>query len=294
MKIVRNITVASLGFLAFTAVHAQTVQNWMSPEVGNAWSQGYKGAGVTVTVIDDFKSSKYYIGKLGGYTQIDLHGNFTKQEASLIAPLATLRTQDYYAGTAVGLNPGLNVLNLSYSMIARAGYAITQIGWNNQESSIIGHAKNGRAVVAKAAGNAGVVIGTPNAAGNVDYLGVALKGAASAIFVGALTTHGSTAAPASLASYSNRPGNDAVLQRQFLTVGVLGDKTGLNGTSFGAPIISGYSAILGSKFTQSTPTQIVNQLLNTARKDTIAGYNAATHGRGEASLTRALAPVSIQ
>lgn len=294
MKIVRNITIASIGFFAFTVVHAQTVQNWMSSEVGNAWRQGYKGSGVTVTVIDDFKSGKYYIGKLADSTQVNLHGNLTMQEASLIAPLATLRTQDYYAGTAIDLNPGLNVLNLSYSMIARVGYAITQIGWNSQEASIINHAKSGRAVVSKAAGNAGVVIGAPNAAGNVDYLGVALKGAASAIFVGALTTHGSTAAPASLARYSNRPGNDPVLQRQFLTVGVLGDKTGLNGTSFGAPIISGYSAILGSKFTQSTPTQIVNQLLNTARKDTIASYNAATHGRGEASLTRALAPVSIQ
>jgi len=294
MKIVRNITVACIGFVAFTAAHAQTVQNWMSPEVGNAWSQGYKGAGVTVTVIDDFKSSQYFIGKLGGYTQVNLHGDFTKLEASLVAPLATMQTQDFRAGTAIGLNSGLNVLNLSYSMMGRAGYAMNQIGWNSQEASIISHAKNGRAVVAKAAGNAGVVIGAPNAAGNVDYLGAALKGAASAIFVGALTTHGSTAAPASLASYSNRPGNDAVVQRQFVSVGVLGDKTGLKGTSFGAPIISGYSAILGSKFTQSTPTQIVNQLLNTARQDTIAGYNPATHGRGEASLTRALAPVTIQ
>ena len=77
-------------------------------------------------------------------------------------------------------------------------------------------------------------------------------------------------------------------------VGVEGSKTGLYGTSFAAPIISGYSAILGSKFTSATPTQIANQLLNTARQDTISGYSSAIHGRGEASITRALAPISIQ
>jgi hypothetical protein len=35
-------------------------------------------------------------------------------------------------------------------------------------------------------------------------------------------------------------------------------------------------------------------LLNTARKDTIAGYDVALHGRGEASITRALAPAKIK
>jgi subtilisin family serine protease len=79
-----------------------------------------------------------------------------------------------------------------------------------------------------------------------------------------------------------------------LVVGVEGNKTGLYGTSFAAPIISGYAAILGSKFTTATPTQITNQLLNTARKDTVLGYNPQLHGRGEASIKNALAPVTIQ
>ena len=59
-------------------------------------------------------------------------------------------------------------------------------------------------------------------------------------------------------------------------------------------MITGYAAILGSKFTSATPTQITNQLLNTARKDTLLNYNAATFGQGEASLTNALAPLSIR
>ncbi|MFM2349671.1 MAG: hypothetical protein RIR04_637, partial [Pseudomonadota bacterium] len=42
-----------------------------------------------------------------------------------------------------------------------------------------------------------------------------------------------------------------------------------------------------------TPLQITNQLLDTARTDTILGYDVSIHGQGEASLSRALAPVSI-
>ena len=52
--------------------------------------------------------------------------------------------------------------------------------------------------------------------------------------------------------------------------------------------------MLGSKFTTATPTQITNRLLDTARTDTLAGYTAAKFGKGEASLSRALAPVSIR
>lgn len=125
-------------------------------------------------------------------------------------------------------------------------------------------------------------------------LNLALKGAPSAIYVGALSRNGSTTAKASLASYSNYAGSDSAVQKNFLVVGVKGDTTGLYGTSFAAPIISGYAAVIGSKFTAATPTQIANQLLTTARTDTLRNYRASVYGRGEASLTRALAPVSIR
>lgn len=305
MKIIRIVSLASLGLLALTAAHAQKsgpgktapapqLQTWMSPEVADAWKQGYKGSGVTVTVVDDFRSNQGLYGNLGQGTQLLRHGEWTLKEASMIAPSATLRSQDFNSGTTVALNRGLNVLNLSYGMYAAAGLTPSQIGWSAQETSIISYAQTGKAVISKAAGNDAVAIGAANASGNVDYLNVSLKGAQSAIYVGALNTNGTTSAPASLASYSNMPGADATVQNQFLVVGVDGAKTGLYGTSFAAPIITGYSAILGSKFTKATATQITNQLLNTARQDTISNYNAATHGRGEASITRALAPISIQ
>jgi len=306
MKTFRVLTVVALGLLSMAAAHAQKggtsktgsttpqLQSWMSPEVGDAWKAGYKGSGVTITVVDDFRSNNGLYGNLGQGTQLLRHGEWTYKEANMIAPSATMRAQDFTSGTAVALNRGLNVLNLSYGMYAPAGYTASQINWSAQESSIINYAQNGRAVISKAAGNDAVAIGAANASGNVDYLNLALKGTQSAIFVGALNTNGTTSAPATLASYSNFAGADATVQKQFLVVGVEGAKTGLYGTSFAAPIITGYSAILGSKFTSATPTQIANQLLNTARQDTISGYNAAIHGRGEASITRALAPVSIQ
>jgi len=267
---------------------------WMSTEVGDAWAKGYKGKGVTITVVDDFRSASLLTGKLGTSSQRLRHGQWTAMEASMIAPLAGVAAQDFNSGTAVKLYKGLNVLNLSYGMMATAGYSASQIRWSAQENSIITYAKNGTAVISKAAGNDGIAVLGRNARGQTDYLNLALKGTKSAIYVGALNTNGTKAAPATLASYSNTAGTDAAVQKQFLVVGVEGHKTGLYGTSFAAPVITGYAAVLGSKFTKATPVQITSQLLNTARQDTIRGYKAELHGRGEASLTRALAPVAIK
>lgn len=277
-----------------TSAAVPPVRPWMSSEVGDAWAQGYKGQGVTITVVDDFKSKWAYAGNLAGSNQILRHGEWTFKEASLVAPLATMKKQDFTLNTKVRLARGLNVLNLSYGMFAPAGYTLAKIGWSPREKSIINYALTGSAIISKAAGNDAIAISGKNAAGNVDYLNQALKGAKSAIFVGALSSNGSVANKAAMASYSNTAGADVVAQKQFLVVGVTGDQTGLYGTSFAAPIVAGYGALLGSKFKAATSTQIVNQLLNTARQDTVSNYSAAVYGRGEASLTRALAPASIR
>ena len=286
----------SLAVLPF-ATHAQTAQPWMHSDVKSAWSQGYKGQGTTITVIDDYTSKSMLTGNFGTGTKTQRHGDFTLLEASMVAPSAKMRAIDFGNTGAVGLNKGgLNVLNASYGMNAANGYANSQIGWSAREASMISYAKTGAAVVVKAAGNDGVAVTAANAAGNADYLNRALVGAQSAIFVGALSRNGSNfvLSQASMASYSNVAGTDKAVQNNFVVVGVDSSQTRLQGTSFAAPIVSGYAAVLGSKFTQASATQITNQLLNTARTDTIANYNAATHGRGEASLSRALAPVAIR
>lgn len=294
MKNVLKLSTLTATLLLCAGVQAQTLQSWMSPEVKQAWDLGYKGQNVTIQVIDDFKSSNRFSGNLGTGTLIQRHGEWTRLEASMIAPSAKMVSIDFNTTSSVGLARGLNVLNLSYGMFAADGYSTSQIRWDNQEKSIISYAQNGSAIVSKAAGNDAVAVGAANSRGQVDYLNRALIGTQANVFVGALSKNGTTAAPAALASYSNYAGSDAAVQRNFLVVGVEGSKTNLYGTSFAAPIISGYGAILGSKFTTATPTQIVNQLLVTARTDTIANYSAAVHGRGEASVYRALAPVSIK
>jgi hypothetical protein len=68
----------------------------------------------------------------------------------MIAPASTMATQDFASGRAVALTPNrLNVLNLSYGMMARSGFTAAQIRWSAQENSIITHARNGSAVIAQ-------------------------------------------------------------------------------------------------------------------------------------------------
>lgn len=299
IKYLVTAAVAALALLGgvSTSIAQTTVpgfKSWMSPDIADAWTKGYKGQKTTITVVDDFTSGSKFGGNLGTGSLVMRHGEWTRLEASMVAPLATMKAHNYYSRAAVSLATGLNVLNLSYGMYARGTYSLGQIGWSAQESSIINYAKYGKAVIVKAAGNDAIAIGSSNAAGNKDFLNLALVGTQSAIYVGALNTNGTVANPASLASYSNKAGTNTAVQSHFLVVGVDSSKTGMKGTSFAAPIVSGYAAILGSKFTTATPTQITNQLLNTARKDTLLNYNAATYGMGEASLSRALAPLSIR
>ncbi len=267
---------------------------WMSQEIGDAWSQGYQGQGTQITVIDSFMGG-WMRGNLGLGTQVRTHGGWTSEIARLTAPRATIRQQDFSNGRAVRLQSGaLNVLNLSYGMFGAAGYANEQIGWGAREASILRYAHEGLAVAVKAAGNDAVAVGAETAFGDQDYLASALVGAKSAIFVGALDRHGTVDDKAKATWYTNVAGTDERVQDQFLMVGVRSDVTGLYGTSFAAPIVSGYASVLGSKFRGATPEQITNRLLDTARTDTIEGYDRAIHGRGEASIGRAIAPVSIQ
>lgn len=270
-----------------------TYYSWMNSDIQSAWDGGYVGQGVTITVVDDFGSASSFGGNLGDGGLTLRHGEWTLKQAGMIAPGATMIADDFYSGDTVALAPGFNVLNLSYGMYANAIYDVSQIGWGAQEASIISYAQNGQAVISKAAGNDAVVVGGTNSDGNEDFLATALIGAQSAIFVGALDWNGSTDNQASLAWYSNTAGNNTTVQDQFLVVGVDGGTTGLYGTSFAAPIVSGYAAIVSSKFTTASATQVASQLLTTARQDTILGYNAALHGQGEACISCALAPVSV-
>lgn len=271
-----------------SAAFAQQAWLYQSPEVWAAWQQGYKGQNTVINIHDDFTT-------VAGFN----HGAWTSWFAATTAPSASVVGHQYDGQAIVGITPNkLNIFNLSYGMYSTGGSG-TYVA---STEAIIGYAQKGQAVIAKAAGNDAVPVGQaagaaanyPSTIGKIDGLAVRLAGQQSAILVGALSKNGTTGNPASMASYSNTAGTSPVVQSNFLVVGVDTSAGIPAGTSFAAPIVAGYAAILGSKFTTASATAVTNQLLNTARTDTVAGYNPAIYGRGEASITRALAPVSIR
>jgi len=174
------------------------------------------------------------------------------------------------------------------------------------------------AVVVKAAGNDGA----SGVYANQEPLVKALANIPSIntrlLVVGALNYAGSTITPASIMSYSNKAGTDLSIQSRYLvasgttpfTEGSIavngvpvsattsfdpnGQHLGNVGTSYAAPRVAGYVAIVEQKFPNLTPVSTASILLQTARYDTLTCYpncDPAIYGAGEASLSRALAPV---
>jgi len=180
-------------------------------------------------------------------------------------------------------------------------------GWNNFNYQT--------AVIVKSAGN-------DNVPADYDAFGYTLAKNTSInprlLIVGATDGAGSTGSPTSLASYSNYAGNDADVQSRFLVAsggtpfasgwvavnGVpisgttidpnTGETLSGAGTSYAAPRVAGYVAILRSKFPNLNAEKSASIMLDTARYDTLScnpNCNPAIYGKGEASLSRALAPV---
>jgi len=159
-------------------------------------------------------------------------------------------------------------------------------------------------VITKAAGN--------NALDSkYDTLTLALINNASTasrmLVVGALDKTGTTSSKATIATYSNYAGATTVISDRFVVAnGNMPFSTGgvsINGsnitsaeqgTSFAAPVVAGYAAVVMQKFPNLTAASTSNIILDTARTDTLSctpSCSSAIYGKGEASLSRALAPV---
>jgi hypothetical protein len=303
----KTLFIAALVFCS--ATHAQTSYLWQHSDVKNAWNQGFKGQGVKITVHDE-DNQKIMNANLNFQNRWDPYLNFNRtnmshaeavrQVAQLTAPDAQVEKKQWDNGTIV-LDPNkFNVVNASYGWVGGTDAGSVAYAKNLQLARI---AYDGTGVVVKAAGNNNAILSND---GGGDGINMALKSAGSVIFAGALSSHGTevktyqyrrwsyTIGGAQRAYYSNKPGTDTEYQKRYLMVGVNRDQMTIAGTSFAAPQISAYAAIVSSKFTGAQPAAVVSQLLNTARTDTIRNYNPEEHGRGEASLSRALSPRSIQ
>lgn len=294
-----------------------TYHNWMHQDVGLAHFLGHTGALSHLIIVDDHVTDSGISGNLDGKTYDQGHGFFTSLEARLVAPGASHDdvhwnyngvVTDYFRNKTEH-NVALNVINMSYGQYASAGFDPYYFDLGSLSDSIVSEAHAGTAVFVKAAGNtsggtvdgtARLRLGSPRPVTVQDYLNLQLIGAEGALFVGALDGNGTAEAPASIASYSTIAGGNELVQNMFLVAGVdSGAMGGLAGTSFAAPIVSGYAAIIGDKFETNLSgvanpgALVVDQLLATARKDTILNYSASVHGMGEADLSRALAPKGI-
>lgn len=306
--------------------------SWMASDVDDMWALGSTGVGSTITVVDDFSSGDIFEGRLNidGPITLQHHGNWTSQQAGLIAPGAKVVERDWSSSGPVRFDSSVfNVVNASYSLETTSGYSVDNLLFSKRDQTLIDAAWNGTALMAKAAGNdRGLAVGDQfpvgiNSAGQTvyyqDYLGLALVGAPGALFVGALQTNGTTTNKAKIASYSTIAGSNSSVQNQFLVVGVdaggllvdefanYGEKCGrvatghcLYGTSFAAPVIAGYAAIVGSKFSVRDAAVVASRLLETTSRNTLVdlgavGWDAAdfaVYGQGEACLSCALAPIN--
>ena len=126
------------------------------------------------------------------------------------------------------------------------------------------------------------------------------------LIVGALDKDGTVASKATKASYSNYAGSSSAISDRFVmangtmpwgatSVKINGTNVGIaQGTSFAAPLVAGYAAVVMQKFPNLTAASTSNIILDTARTDTLScspNCDPTVYGKGEASLSRALAPV---
>ena len=183
----------------------------------------------------------------------------------------------------------LKVVNLSLggtstNQIANQASYATQLTYAN--TSVVPDA-----VFVKAAGNGSCIINLSNCDPINPVFHNSPQYKDKSIIVGALNQSGG-----SIASYSNKAGTYADI---FLVAdgrGIYNSSSATydEGTSFAAPRVTGYVAILRQKFPNLDAIKSTSVMLDTARYDTLTCYpncDPAIYGKGEASLSRALAPV---
>ena len=291
-------------------------------EVVDAWNLGWTGKGVNV-LIEDFTTQQHgVITTLLAYRYAPgatLYGLNIGVDQSFhsVVNLAN----ETYKGTPLKLG----VVNASYVadlvkltnlksgctdkqlLQARVDYAPSALLITNrfQDAAYKGQVNYTDAVITKAAGN-------DQLPSDQEPINKALADISAInnrlLIVGAVDQAGSAATPVGMASYSNKAGTDASVNSRYLlasgtvpfvTGGLVVDGTTVVansnvGTSYAAPRVAGMVAIVRSKFPNLNASQTASIMLDTARYDTLNCYpacNPAIYGRGEASLSRALAPV---
>lgn len=141
-------------------------------------------------------------------------------------------------------------------------------------------------MIVHAAGNQGIDFDAP--INETNYADIVVLQPDNILFVGAVNLD------ATLASYSNTPGNSVEYQSRFLVAP--GDSTIVGGISIGTSgataNVSGALALMKQRWSTTGVNDLAQILLDTANKN-IPYYSPATHGQGMVDLEAAYSPVGI-
>jgi len=307
-----------------------------SPEVIDAWNKGWTGKGQNILIWDDINNSpisahpatvetiaeRYAWGsnffgmtyKVTSPNVLNLDGSISNSTSKISINVINMsygadlddyfsKNPNYVPFSETGLIAARNAYQFNYT--SRAIF-LTNTNYQGPQNGTGGFDFSG-AVLVKAAGNDSI---DAQYEPLTYWLTRNSNDLSRLLIVGALTDIGLPTARVSLASYSNTAGSDPTVQSRFLVEsGRSVFSSSLNnfyngqpltsgeGTSYAAPRVAGYVAIVRQKFENLTAANTADIMLATARYDTLSCYNTpsgcdkAIYGQGEASLSRALAPV---
>jgi hypothetical protein len=304
-----------------------------STDVLAAWNKGWTGKGVNILISDSFANragcadchgvvvmmmsdliapgaSKFGLNNAFSSnftgTAFDIAGtNLTSSKAINVINVSwgfDAPTNDWQCNNGCGIAPTTDVYNAGIAATATTHNNLINVF--NGVTSVTNLSNFSNAVIINAAGN-------DNLDTKYSLTALALSGntnvASRLLVVGALDKNGTVASPATKASYSNYAGSSSAISDRFVMangtmpwtagsvkIGGTNFAGDYSGTSFAAPLVAGYAAVVMQKFPNLSAANTSNIILDTARTDTLSCHpscSSAIYGKGEASLSRALAPV---
>ncbi|MDD9858350.1 MAG: S8 family serine peptidase [Gammaproteobacteria bacterium] len=321
-------------------------------DVRQAWRDGWTGQGVNMLIVDEFGSAATPPARVQddrhGYTVL-MSALETARGATFYALEAGIGTLRYGAGgvrnqdgTTASASTKFHVVNHSFGLLnpSPTGDAPTRAEVDAEVADaefrdlLGGRYRTEDAVITFAAGNNGMDTGRfADAVALATHRGTSPR----VLIVGALDGYARTSNPQSqsnirtdarLASYSNRAGSNAEIQRRFLVEyggRPYGRQAGLcdaavpvsqpcsnpqtisltdfdtRGTSFSAPRVAGFAALVRDKFPNLSGAHTANILLETATTLGLACHTGSArksascarniYGQGRVDIGAALAPI---
>jgi len=321
-------------------------------DVRQAWRDGWTGQGVNLLIVDEFGTPGRFISS---GDERDAHGYTVALSAAEIAPRASFYALESGIGSLRYGTGGVfdarrrsassstiyHVVNHSFGNIepSPTGGAPTQaevnaeVAYASFRDLLGGRYRTADAVITFAAGNNGLDTGR-----FADAVALATHQSTSprVLIVGALDGYARTTDPQSqtnvrtrarIASYSNRAGRNAEIQRRFLVeyggtpygesaflcdasvpassgcgnLQLLDRGFAARGTSFAAPRVAGFAALVRDKFPNLSGAHTANILLETATTMGLACHTGTArkspscsrsiYGQGRVDIGAALAPV---